>query len=291
MVNFDGLRDFNVSELLTGATGQALELPVDQIDVDPDNIRRACDAEQLAALAETIGAIGLIQPISVRHHPTLPGRYLVNAGERRLRAVRLLGRATIAAFIKNEFDPYGQAIENLQREEIHPLDLARFIAAREAAGDTRAMIAKRLGKPKSFISEVAALARAPEALRCAFSDGRIPDTRTAYLLARHYAESPATVSAWLAADAPLTRESVTRALAAATGGAETPANLKATTAKPPRVPPSPTWNALAVRVGTRPGRMSLKPGESATSATVEFADGSQEAVALCKITVHEWTTL
>jgi len=291
MLNFEGLRDFNVSELLTEATGQALELPVEQIDVDPDNIRRACDPDELAALAETIAAVGLVQPISVRHHPQERGRYIVNAGERRLRAVRLLGHPTIAAFIKNDFDPYGQAVENLQREEIHPLDLARFIAAREAAGDARATIAKRLGKPKSFISEVAALSSAPEALQRAFSDGRIPDTRTAYLLARHYAEIPATVTAWLAGDAPLTRASVARAIAGATTNPDPAAAPTGAARRGKRETASPVWNALAVTVGKRAGRMLLTPGDTPTTATIEFADGSRETVAFGNIVLQEWTTL
>jgi len=288
---FDALRDFDVAALGQNATGQALQLPVDQIEYDPDNIRSAqsLDPVQLEELATTIQLQGLVQPISVRHHPQKRNAYVVNAGERRLRAVRSLGHPTIAAFVQDDFDPYLQAVENLQREDLHPLDIARFVAAREAAGDTRATIAKRLGKPKSFISEVAHLSSAPEAIIQAFKDNRI-DTRTAYLLARRYREDPRTVTACLAGDTPLTRSAVTRALAAVPEPDREAVSEKKTLTRAPRTP-MPRWNALAVAVGERTATMNLRPAKRPNQATVTFADGSQEVVALSKIALKNWMLL
>ena len=288
MVKFDALKDFDVSALMTGATGKALALPVDKIEFDPDNIRtqRSLDPAQLEELAATIKAQGLIQPISVRNNPKKPGFYVVNAGERRLRAVRLLGSATIDSYIQDDFDPYLQAVENLQREELHPLDIARFVAAREAAGDSRTTIAKRLGKPKSFISEVAHLATAPQSIVKAFEDERI-DTRTAYLLTRHYRESPETVQDWLAGDAPLTRLEVSAALAAPKRSSQTAATERKRTGRGSKDAGN-GWNALAVVVGGRYGTLGLAPGEVPNQATVHFADGSQESVVLSQIALKHW---
>ena len=137
----------------------------------------------------------------------------------------------------------------------------------------------------------AALSSAPEALQRAFSDGRIPDTRTAYLLARHYAEIPATVTAWLAGDAPLTRASVARAIAGATTNPDPAAAPTGAARRGKRETASPVWNALAVTVGKRAGRMLLTPGDTPTTATIEFADGSRETVAFGNIVLQEWTTL
>jgi len=96
--------------------------------------------------------------------------------------VCLLGHPTIAAVIDDNFDPYRQAIENLQREELDPLDIADWVEKREAAGDSRITIAKRLGKPKSYISEIALLIKAPPAIREAFRsrESRIFAQRTCW---------------------------------------------------------------------------------------------------------------
>jgi ParB family transcriptional regulator, chromosome partitioning protein len=288
MVKFDALREFDVSALMTGATGKALALPVNKIEFDPDNIRtkHSLDPAQLEELAATIKSQGLIQPISVRNNPKRQGFYVVNAGERRLRAVRLLGHVTIDSYIQDDFDPYLQAVENLQREELHPLDIARFVAAREAAGDSRTTIAKRLGKPKSFISEVAHLASAPESIIKAFEDERI-DTRTAYLLTRHYQRSPQVVQAWLAGDAPLTRLEVSAALAAPKESRQTAATERKPSGRGSKRQGN-GWNALAITVGGRHGILNLAPGTVPNQATVRFADGSQESVALGQITLKHW---
>jgi ParB family chromosome partitioning protein len=201
--------------------------------------------------------------------------------------VCLLGYPTIAAVIDDNFDPYRQAIENLQREELDPLDIADWMEKREAAGDSRITIAKRLGKPKSYISEIALLIKAPPAIREAFRSRRIPDIRSAYLLARRYDEDPAGVTTWLNGDSPITRRIVTRTLA------ESHPSPGANPTGPPSAPRSGagSWNSLAVQVAGREGTMVLKPGARANQATVQFADGSQEPVALSKIRLKTWMAL
>jgi ParB family chromosome partitioning protein len=72
---------------------------------------------------------------------------------------------------------------------LSPFDLARFIADREAEGDSRAAIARKLHKPASFITEVAGLIDAPAEVRVAFESGRARDTRVLYQLARGLRES------------------------------------------------------------------------------------------------------
>ena len=290
MVKFDGLKDFDVAALgrnAPAAAGAPRDLPMHKIHPDPDNIRTSCDEASIAELAETIQADGLLQAITVREHPQKPGCYLICYGERRWRAFQLLGRAAIPAVINNSFDPYRQAIENLQREELTPIQLAQFIAKREAAGDGRAKIAKRLGKSKSFISELAQLATAPQAVKAAFEGGRI-DTRTAYLLARHYPAQPDRVMGWLTGDAPVTRLEVTQGLITASRSAEPMAARSGARARGSGAK-APSYNALAVLAAGREATMHLQPGDSVDRAVVRFSDGSQEAVALSKITLKAWT--
>jgi ParB family transcriptional regulator, chromosome partitioning protein len=287
MGQFEGLKDFDVAALgrnASASTGKPRDLPVARIERDPDNIRKSFDEAAVIQLAETIKADGLLQAITVRRNIHKKDYFLISYGERRFRAVCLLGQPTIAAVIDDNFDPYRQAIENLQREELDPLDIADWVEKREAAGDSRSTIAKRLGKPKSYISEIALLIKAPPAIREAFRSRRIPDIRSAYLLARRFDEDPAGVTTWLNGDSPITRRTVTRALA------DSQPSPGATPIAPPSRPRSgdALWNSLAVQVAGREGTMVLKPGHRANQATVQFADGSQEAVVLSKIRLKTW---
>jgi ParB family transcriptional regulator, chromosome partitioning protein len=289
MGQFEGLKDFDVAALgrnASASTGKPRDLPVARIERDPDNIRKSFDEAAVIQLAETIKADGLLQAITVRRNVHKKDYFLISYGERRFRAVCLLGHPTIAAVIDDNFDPYRQAIENLQREELDPLDIADWVEKREAAGDSRIMIAKRLGKPKSFISEIALLIKAPPAIREAFRSRRIPDIRSAYLLARRYDEDPGGVTTWLKGDSPITRRIVTRTLAESHPS-------RSATATAPSAPRSdgPLWNSLSVQVAGREGTMMLKPGHRPNQATVQYADGSQEAVALSKIRLKTWMAM
>jgi ParB family transcriptional regulator, chromosome partitioning protein len=288
MGQFEGLKDFDVAALgrnATASSGKPRELPVARIERDPHNIRRSIDEASVIQLAETIKVDGLLQAITVRRNPAKRDYFIVSYGERRFRAVCLLGQPTIAAVIDDDFDPYRQAIENLQREDLDPLDIADWIQKREEAGDSRAMIAKRLGKPKSYISEIALLIQAPPAIRDAFRRRRIPDIRSAYLLARQFEADPAGVSAWLDGELPITRRSITRTLAKQRTSADAQASSEVCT------PASVASNRLAVRVSGRDGTLVLTPGRAPTQATVQFQDGSQEAVALSKIRLKAWMTV
>jgi ParB family chromosome partitioning protein len=279
MIQFDDLKDFDVTALGRDApatVGKPCSLPVGSIHPDPDNIRKNCAEATIAELAETIRVDGLLQAITVRKHPMHAGAYLISYGERRWRAVRLLGQATIAAVIDENFDPYRQAIENLQREELTPLQVAQFVAKREAAGDARTTIAKRLGKPKSFISELAQLMSAPPPILKAFEEARI-DTRTAYLLSRHFSQHPDQIKAWLAGEAPVSRRLVTRELGRPRAKTSRTLSLR-----------SKSYNALAVTVGGRPATLMLQAGSIRDQATVRFSDGSQQTAPLREVTLTHW---
>jgi len=136
-LDLSGLEAFKASALLEDATGKPLELLLDAMDFDPKQPRRRVLAETLAELAQTIKADGVLQPICVRPHPEDQGRYLINHGERRVRAARLAGLTTIPGFIREDVDPYAQVVENVQRDDLLPLDLAAFVIEREQAGDSR----------------------------------------------------------------------------------------------------------------------------------------------------------
>lgn len=253
---------------------------MEQIGSDPENLRKDCPEATIRQLADTIARDGLLQAITVRSDPSTSGRYLISYGERRFRAVQLLGWRTIAAVVNEDFDSYRQAIENLQREDLTPMQIAQFAAKREAQGDSRIDIARRLGKPRSFLSELAYLMEAPASIRSAFESARI-DTRTAYLLARHYSDNPTKIEQWLADEAPITRHRVQREIQAPHGMKGV--KLKRTLSF--RARPTPK---LAVMIDGQPATVLLHPGPEADQALVRFDDGTERVTPLKALSLIKW---
>jgi len=286
-LDLSGLETFKASALLEDATGKPLELPLDVIDFDPKQPRRHVLAETLTELADTIKTDGVLQPICVRPHPDQKGRYLINHGERRVRAARMAGLATIPGYIREDVDPYAQAIENVQRDDLLPLDLAAFVIEREQAGDSRADIARRLGKSPSLITEVAELAQAPALVRKLHDEGRCRDVRALYLLVRTHREQPQAVEGLLAGHAAVTREQV-ETLAAEQGvvRAKPPANQGTRN----RTSSASGYdNPLVVKVDEQYALFDVRSRPSKTTAEVRFADGSQQTVELARLRLISWT--
>lgn len=129
-------------------------LPVDQLSPNPNQPRQAFPDDSLRELADSIRATGVLQPIIVR--PAGPGRYEVVAGERRLRAARLAGKATIPAIIRELSDAESLRIallENLQREDLAPLErAAAYERYLESFGGTVDELAKQLCESRGNIS-------------------------------------------------------------------------------------------------------------------------------------------
>jgi ParB family chromosome partitioning protein len=142
-----------------------MELRLDLIRANPDQPRKVFDDASLAELAQSIERHGLIQPITVKRIADNDS-YLLVAGERRLRAVRILGRTTITAIL-TQGDPDEIAlIENLQREDLSPIDQAEAIehlVKRHAF--TQEQAGQAIGKARTTISEFLLIARLPESIK------------------------------------------------------------------------------------------------------------------------------
>lgn len=129
------------------AIGRIVALPVGEIEPNPAQPRRRFDQGELRALAESIKENGLLQPITVR--AVEPGRYELIAGERRLEASKLAGRAEIAAIVV-QADRRRSAtlalLENLQRANLTYFEeAAGYAALIREYGYTQEALAKRLG--------------------------------------------------------------------------------------------------------------------------------------------------
>ena len=142
-------------------------IPVDRIDPNPQQPRLAFNEETLQELSASVKEHGILQPILVR--PLEAGRYQLIAGERRWRASKLAGLDTIPALIEDIDDDTAleiAIIENLQREDISPLDeAAMYDRMVHEHGYSIRKLADKLGKDKGYLENRLRLADAPTEVR------------------------------------------------------------------------------------------------------------------------------
>ena len=151
-----------------------LDLPAESIRPNPHQPRRDFNETSLAELAQSLKTTGLIQPIIVRQ---VDGGYELIAGERRLRAAKLAGLATLPAIVK-EVDGFTQAqmalIENIQREDLNAID--RALAYRmliDQLGLTHGELAGRLGEDRTSVVHFLRLLDLTEPVRDLVRSGKL----------------------------------------------------------------------------------------------------------------------
>jgi ParB family chromosome partitioning protein len=154
-----------------GRTTGVRHVPVHQIEPNPEQPRLSFDQETLDELTASIREHGVLQPILVR--PLGGNRFQLVAGERRWRASKAAGLATIPALIEELDDDTAleiSIIENLQREDLSPLDEAAMYERmiREHGYSVR-RLAQKLGKDKGYLENRLRLADAPDEVRALVS--------------------------------------------------------------------------------------------------------------------------
>jgi ParB family transcriptional regulator, chromosome partitioning protein len=141
------------------------DIPVEAIDRNPYQTRTHFDETALNELAESIQASGVIQPVTVR---LIDGRYQLITGERRWLASQRAGKTTVPAIVRqvsNEQAMEITIIENLQREDLNPVEQARaFERLAREFGLTQEQMAQRTGKDRSSISNFLRLLKLPAEL-------------------------------------------------------------------------------------------------------------------------------
>ncbi len=142
-------------------------VPIDHIEPNPEQPRMLFEQEALDELSASIREHGVLQPILVR--PLGPNTYQIVAGERRWRASRLAGLTTIPALIEEIDDDTAleiSIIENLQREDLSPLDeAAMYDRMVHEHGYSIRKLADKLGKDKGYLENRLRLADAPAEVR------------------------------------------------------------------------------------------------------------------------------
>jgi ParB family chromosome partitioning protein len=161
-----------------------IEVPVDQIDANPNQPRKDFDSKALEDLATSIRSSGVIQPVIVRRHGS---GYQLIAGERRWRAARQAGLERIPAIVREATDAQSlelALVENLLREDLNPIEEAEAYQKLLAQFSwTQEDLAQRIGRDRSSIANSLRLLRLPAEIQGDLRSGRLTMGHARALLA------------------------------------------------------------------------------------------------------------
>ncbi len=150
------------------------EIAISQLDPNPDQPRRSFDAQALEALADSIRQAGVLQPLLVVENGA---RYRIVAGERRYRAARMAGLQSVPCIVREMSEQErmeAALIENLQREDLNPIEEAAGIRAlMEECGYTQELAAKRVGRSRPAVANLLRLLQLPESIQQMVKDGEL----------------------------------------------------------------------------------------------------------------------
>ncbi len=217
-----------LDSLIPAAGGRVpQQVPLEQIGPNPSQPRRAFDEEELQALAASITAHGMLQPLVVR--PLKRGRYQLIAGERRWRAAKLAWQETAPIVVqeKGGTDAEEQLalalVENLQRVDLNPIELATAFEQLSASGWTQKGIARGVSKSRAAVANLLRLRRLPDAVQDLIAAGALSEGHGRALLGAPAAEQAALAERAVASGWTVRRlEEAAQALASASTAAESP---------------------------------------------------------------------
>ena len=158
--------DYN--EATTTTAGQTNEISISSLSPNPNQPRKTFDQAALEELAKSIKVHGVIQPLVVNQG--IDGKYMIIAGERRYRASKLAGLETVPCIIKNYSEKQIKEIsiiENLQREDLNPIESARAIKQlMEEYNMTQEAVSERIGVSRPNIANtLRLLSLCPEVIK------------------------------------------------------------------------------------------------------------------------------
>ena len=161
------------------------EIPLSQIEANPNQPRREFDQTALQELANSIREIGIIQPITLRQ--VADDRYQIIAGERRWRASQMAGLTAIPAYIrtiKDENVMEMALVENIQREDLNAIEIAlAYEHLLSSTGMTQEKVSERVGKSRTAIANYLRLLKLPAQVQMALQNKEIDMGHARALLA------------------------------------------------------------------------------------------------------------
>jgi ParB family chromosome partitioning protein len=252
-----------------GSTG-LLEVPVGAVAPNPRQPRTVFEDETLDALALSIQEVGILQPIVVRRAAV--GFELI-AGERRLRAAKRAGLATIPAVIRDSDDAESlreALIENIHREDLNPIELAdAFRELLDELGLKQETLAERLGMSRSHIANTIRLLQLPVAVQQLLAAGKIQAGHGRALLALADGEAQNTLAVRIAAEELTVREveELVRNYLEHPAGAATPKAALQAVPDPAANPLAEVEEILSEQLATR---VSIQMGKRRGKVIIEF---------------------
>ena len=170
-INYNKIEE-NIME--TADESEIKEIPIDKLRVNPYQPRKTFNEESLKELAESIKEHGVIQPIIVKKSIK---DYEIVAGERRYRASKIAGKTTIPCIVREFTDEQMMEIavlENLQRENLNSIEEALGIESlMRNLNLTQEQVAKRVGKSRSYITNMLGLLTLPTEVKELVKEGKI----------------------------------------------------------------------------------------------------------------------
>lgn len=162
----------DTSEVRPQGSSNLNEIPIDQIEPNPDQPRREFDETSMQELATSIHNMGIIAPITLRQ--IAPDRYQIIAGERRWRASQIAGLSSIPAYIRTVEDENVMElalVENIQREDLNAIEIAlAYEHLAEATGMTQEKISERVGKSRTAVTNYMRLLKLPAQIQMALKN-------------------------------------------------------------------------------------------------------------------------
>jgi ParB family chromosome partitioning protein len=162
-------------EVQTNGSSSISEIPIHQIEANPNQPRREFDETALAELAESIRNVGIVQPITLRKMES--GTYQIIAGERRWRASQMVGLQSIPAYIRTADDEnimQMALVENIQREDLNAIEVAlAYQHLIEKYNLKQEELSEQIGKNRATIANTLRLLKLPAQVQMAIKNKRI----------------------------------------------------------------------------------------------------------------------
>ena len=175
----------DTSEVKTQGSSNLSEIPIAQIEPNPDQPRREFDPTAMEELAASIEQMGIIAPITLRQ--VAPDRYQIIAGERRWRASQMAGLTSIPAYIRTVEDENVMElalVENIQREDLNAIEIAlAYEHLAETTGMTQEKISERVGKSRTAVTNYMRLLKLPAQIQMSLKNHEIDMGHARALLA------------------------------------------------------------------------------------------------------------
>ncbi|EGR3251836.1 ParB/RepB/Spo0J family partition protein [Vibrio parahaemolyticus] len=282
--DLDNLLDESAVEIRDAA--KVLAIPKDSL-YSVEQVREEFNDESLLELCESLEENGQIQPVVV--YPFDGKGYKIQEGERRWRATMLSDKLThVECIVREKGDIFGQLIENIQREDLTPIELGKaFDQAKKKHNLDNRGLAKRLGKSDGYISKYLNVLKAPDFVLEAFQKGIIGDVESINELRKATIDNSERVREALESGEKLTRQDCVKLRTNAFGNevevklseADKADKVEKTQTTP--VSKKPTANqkptSICVMVNGRHG-LVFASGKHSDKLTVLFDDGELEQV-------------